>query len=226
MLKEVAEKRLAAIREFTDLGSGYKIAMRDLEIRGAGNLLGQAQSGHMEAVGYDLYCKMLNEAVLRLKGELKDEDEFDTTLDLDINAFIPSTYVYNEYQKLELYKRISSIESKDEMEDMTDELIDRFGEMPKAVYNLLYVAYLKSLAHHAYMTDVKQKGEKVSFEMKPDAAVDVEKIPVVLEEYKRELSFQAGKNPTFVLDLSKTKKVKQLEKIEHCVNSLNSLIIR
>ena len=226
LLKETAEKRLQAIREFTDLGSGYKIAMRDLEIRGAGNLLGQAQSGHMEAVGYDLYCKMLNEAVLRLKGELKDEDEFDTTLDLDINAFIPSTYVYNEYQKLELYKRISSIESKDEMEDMTDELIDRFGEMPKAVYNLLYVAYLKSLAHHAYMTDVKQKGEKVSFEMKPDAAVDVEKIPVVLEEYKRELSFQAGKNPTFVLDLSKTKKVKQLEKIEHCVNSLNSLIIR
>ena len=226
LLKETAEKRLQAIREFTDLGSGYKIAMRDLEIRGAGNLLGQAQSGHMEAVGYDLYCKMLNEAVLRLKGELKDEDEFDTTLDLDINAFIPSTYVYNEYQKLELYKRISSIESKDEMEDMTDELIDRFGEMPKAVYNLLYVAYLKSLAHHAYMTDVKQKGEKVSFEMKPDAAVDVEKIPVVLEEYKRELSFQAGKNPTFVLDLSKTKKVKQLEKIEHCVNSLNSLIIQ
>ena len=101
-----------------------------------------------------------------------------------------------------------------------------FGEMPKAVYNLLYVAYLKSLAHHAYMTDVKQKGEKVSFEMKPDAAVDVEKIPAILEEYKRELSFQAGKNPTFVLDLSKTKKVKQLEKIEHCVNSLNSLIIR
>ena len=142
------------------------------------------------------------------------------------DLFIPSTYVYNEYQKLELYKRISSIESKDEMEDMTDELIDRFGEMPKAVYNLLYVAYLKSLAHHAYMTDVKQKGEKVSFEMKPDAAVDVEKIPAILEEYKRELSFQAGKNPKFVLDLSKTKKVKQLEKIEHCVNSLNSLIIR
>ena len=226
LLKETAEKRLQAIREFTDLGSGYKIAMRDLEIRGAGNLLGQAQSGHMEAVGYDLYCKMLNEAVLKLKGELHEEEEFDTTLDLDISAFIPATYVYNEYQKLELYKRISSIESKDEMEDMTDELIDRFGEMPKAVYNLLYVAYLKALAHHAYMTDVKQKGEKILFEMKPDAAVDVEKIPEVLEEYKHELSFQAGKNPTFVLDLSKTKKVKQLEKIEHCVNSLNSLIIR
>ncbi len=105
--------------------------MRDLEIRGAGNLLGQAQSGHMEAVGYDLYCKMLNEAVLKLKGELGEEEEFDTTLDLDINAFIPVAYVYNEYQKLEFYKRISSIESKDEMEDMTDELIDRLEKCQK-----------------------------------------------------------------------------------------------
>lgn len=226
MLKETAEKRLQAIREFTDLGSGYKIAMRDLEIRGAGNLLGQAQSGHMEAVGYDLYCKMLNEAVLRLKGELREEDEFDTTLDLDINAFIPSSYVRNEYQKLELYKRISSIESKDEMEDMTDELIDRFGEMPRAVYHLLYVAYLKALAHHAYITDVKQKDTKIYFQMKTDAAVDVDHMFELLDQWKGELSFQAGKIPVFVLELSNTKKVKQLEKIEHCVNSLDSLIIQ
>lgn len=226
LLKETAEKRLQAIREFTDLGSGYKIAMRDLEIRGAGNLLGQAQSGHMEAVGYDLYCKMLNEAVLHLKGELQEEDEFDTALDLDMNAFIPSSYVRNEYQKLELYKRISSIESKDEMEDMTDELIDRFGEMPRAVYHLLYAAYLKALAHRAYITDVKQKDTKVSFLMKADAQVDVDHIFELLEEWKGELAFQAGKIPTFVLELSKTKKAKQLEKIEHCVNSLDSLIIR
>ncbi len=226
LLKETAEKRLQAIREFTDLGSGYKIAMRDLEIRGAGNLLGQAQSGHMEAVGYDLYCKMLNEAVLRLKGELREEDEFDTALDLDINAFIPSSYVHNEYQKLELYKRISSIESRDEMEDMTDELIDRFGEMPRAVYHLLYVAYLKSLAHRAYITDVKQKDTKIYFQMKADAAVDVDHIFELLDQWKGELTFQAGKIPTFVLELSKTKKMKQLEKIEHCVNSLDSLIIR
>lgn len=226
LLKETAEKRLQAIREFTDLGSGYKIAMRDLEIRGAGNLLGQAQSGHMEAVGYDLYCKMLNDAVMRLKGELTEEDEFETTLDLDINAFIPAAYVRNEYQKLELYKRISSIEIKDEMEDMTDELIDRFGELPKAVHNLLYVAYLKALAHKAYMTDVKQKDEKVFFEMKADAKVDVDRIPEVLNEHKGELSFRAGNIPTFVLNLEKIKKVKRLGKIEHCVNSLNSLIMR
>lgn len=226
LLKETAEKRLQAIREFTDLGSGYKIAMRDLEIRGAGNLLGQAQSGHMEAVGYDLYCKMLNDAVMRLKGNLTEEEEFETTLDLDVNAFIPSSYVKNEYQKLELYKRISSIENKDEMEDMTDELIDRFGELPKAVYNLLYAAFLKVLAHRAYISEVKQKKSEVFFGMRPNAKVDIDRIPEILEESKGELSFRPGKTPFFVLNLEKTRKCEELEKIEHCVNSLNSLIMR
>ena len=122
MLKEVAEKRLAAIREFTDLGSGFKIAMRDLEIRGAGNLLGESQSGHMAAVGYDLYCKMLNEAVSQLKGE-KEEADYATTIDLDIDAFIPESYIKNEYQKLDIYKRIAAIESEEEMDDMIEELI-------------------------------------------------------------------------------------------------------
>ena len=119
MLKEVAEKRLAAIREFTDLGSGFKIAMRDLEIRGAGNLLGESQSGHMAAVGYDLYCKMLNEAVSQLKGE-KEEADYTTTIDLDIDAFIPESYIKNEYQKLDIYKRIATIETEEEMDDTTE----------------------------------------------------------------------------------------------------------
>ena len=112
MLREVAEKRLAAIREFTDLGSGFKIAMRDLEIRGAGNLLGAEQHGHMEAVGYDLYCKMLNEAVKQLKGEMEEEETFTTTMDLNVDAFIPASYIPNEYQKLDVYKRIAAIESR------------------------------------------------------------------------------------------------------------------
>lgn len=226
LLKETAEKRLQAIREFTDLGSGYKIAMRDLEIRGAGNLLGEEQSGHMEAVGYDLYCKMLNDAVLRLKGELTEDTDFDTTLDLNIDAFLPSAYIRNEVEKLELYKRISSIETRDEMEDMQDELLDRFGDLPAAVVNLLHIALLKSMAHHAFMTDVKQKGEKVSFEMNPDANVQVEKIPDVLSQFPKELSVSAGEHPVFVLDLSSAKKSEWLSKIEHCVNSLDALIIR
>ena len=106
MLKEVAEKRLAAIREYTELGSGIKVAMRDLEIRGAGNLLGEAQSGHMEAVGYDLYCKMLNEAVLTLKGEQPEEESFETSLELQVDAFIPATYIRSEFQKLDMLSLI------------------------------------------------------------------------------------------------------------------------
>ena len=132
MLKEVAEKRLAAIKEFTELGSGFKISMRDLEIRGAGNLLGARQHGHMEAVGYDLYCKMLNEAVKRLKGEKVENDEFETNIDLKMDAFIPADYIPNEFQKLDVYKRIAEIETEPERDDMVDELIDRFGEIGRA----------------------------------------------------------------------------------------------
>ncbi|MBQ1608723.1 MAG: DEAD/DEAH box helicase, partial [Lachnospiraceae bacterium] len=142
MLKEVAEKRLAAIREFTDLGSGFKIAMRDLEIRGAGNMLGEAQSGHMEAVGYDLYCKLLNEAVRKEKGENVMED-FETSVDIALDAFIPPAYIEDEEQKLEIYKRIAGVETEEEQDEMIDELIDRFGEPPKAVQNLLFVARLR-----------------------------------------------------------------------------------
>ena len=112
MLKEVAEKRLSAIREFSDLGSGFKIAMKDLEIRGAGNLLGEQQHGHMEAVGYDLYCKMLNEAVKSAKGETVEES-FDTSIDIELDAYIPNGYIANEYQKLDIYKRIAAIENEE-----------------------------------------------------------------------------------------------------------------
>ena len=145
MLREVAEKRLSAIREFTELGSGFKIAMRDLEIRGAGNLLGAQQHGHMEAVGYDLYCKMLNESVRALKGEASPTEEYNTAIDLDVDAFIPDTYIKNEIQKLDIYKRIAGIETEAEYDDMLEELVDRFGEPPKPVQNLLQVAGLKSM---------------------------------------------------------------------------------
>ena len=156
MLKEVAEKRLAAIREYTELGSGIKVAMRDLEIRGAGNLLGEAQSGHMEAVGYDLYCKMLNEAVLTLKGEQPEEESFETSLELQVDAFIPATYIRSEFQKLDMYKRIAGIENAEEYADMQEEMIDRFGELPNAAENLLRVALHKAEAHRAGITQIVQ----------------------------------------------------------------------
>ena len=149
LLKEEAEKRLQAIREFTELGSGIKIAMRDLEIRGAGNVLGAEQHGHMEAVGYDLYCKMLNQAVLALKGEETEEESYATSVECDIDAYIPAAYIKNEYQKLDIYKRISAIETEDEYMDMQDELLDRFGDIPKSVENLLVIARVRALAQKA-----------------------------------------------------------------------------
>ncbi len=197
LLKEVAEKRLSAIREFTDLGSGIKIAMRDLEIRGAGNLLGEAQSGHMEAVGYDLYCKMLNEAVLRLKGG-EVEESFNTSIDLNIDAYIPESYIRNEYQKLDIYKRIAAIENEEELDDMTEELIDRFGDIPKKVQQLLHIAALKALAHSAYVTAVEQKGDSIRFTMYERAKIDPQKIPALLAAYRNSLVFRTEEPPYFL----------------------------
>lgn len=197
LLKEVAEKRLSAIREFTDLGSGIKIAMRDLEIRGAGNLLGEAQSGHMEAVGYDLYCKMLNEAVRQLKGR-PEAETFTTLIDLNVDAYIPEYYIKNEYQKLDIYKRIAAIESEEELEDMTEELIDRFGDIPKKVQQLLVIASLKSLAHSVYVTAIEQKGEEIRFTMYEKAKIDPSGIPKFLDSYKNDLIFRAEEPPYFL----------------------------
>ena len=197
LLREEAEKRLQAIREFTELGSGIKIAMRDLEIRGAGNVLGAEQHGHMEAVGYDLYCKLLNQAVQALRGKREAADEFETVVDCDINAYIPSSYIKNEYQKLDIYKRISGIENEDEYMDMQDELMDRFGELPASVENLLKVAELKAMARRAYVTEVKVNRQEVRLTMYPGAKLNIEGIPKLVQEYGGNLRFQMGDLPYF-----------------------------
>lgn len=213
MLKEVAEKRLHAIREFTDLGSGFKIAMRDLEIRGAGNLLGAEQHGHMQAVGYDLYCKMLDEAVKEEKG-LKKQEDFETSIDLELNAFIPPKYIPNEYQKLDIYKRIAGIESEEEYEDMLEELLDRFGDPPKAVQNLLAIASLKALAHKAYVKEIKQNGTDVKITMFERAKLNPAGFPAVLAKYKNNLKMKLEDVPYFMVSLKGRKPREVLDVLE------------
>ena len=223
MLKEVAEKRLQAIKEFTDLGSGFKIAMRDLEIRGAGNLLGERQHGHMEAVGYDLYCKMLNEAVKTLKGTKKLAEDFNTYVDMDVDAFIPPSYIVNEAQKLDIYKRIASLENEAECEDMKAELLDRFGNVPKSVDNLIRISLIRVQAHERYVTEIKGKVGCITFYMEPYAPVHVEKLPQLLDKYKNTLQFSAKGTPNFVL---KYKKYGLVEKEADLMISLTQRILK
>ena len=199
MLKETAEKRLAAIREYTDLGSGFKIAMRDLELRGAGNLLGAQQHGHMNAVGYDLYCKMLNEAVKEAKG-IHTMEDFETSVDLNVDAYIPDSYISNEFQKLDIYKRIAGIETQQDYDDMLEELLDRFGEPGKAVLNLLAIAKLKAIAHQGYVTEIKQTGKIVRFTHYEKARLNTEGFPALMQKYRRGLQFKNEQEPKFILE--------------------------
>ena len=199
MLKETAEKRLAAIREYTDLGSGFKIAMRDLELRGAGNLLGAQQHGHMNAVGYDLYCKMLNEAVKEAKG-IHTMEDFETSVDLNVDAYIPDSYISNEFQKLDIYKRIAGIETQQDYDDMLEELLDRFGEPGKAVLNLLAIAKLKAIAHQGYVTEIKQTGKTVRFTLYEKARLNTKGFPALMQKYRRGLQFKNEQEPKFILE--------------------------
>ena len=226
MLKEVAEKRLAAIREYTELGSGFKIAMRDLEIRGAGNLLGEAQHGHMEAVGYDLYCKMLNEAVKQAKG-IETEESFETAVDIDTDAYIPMPYIPNEAQKLDIYKRIAGIENSEEREEMLEELIDRFGEPPKSVENLLTLAEYKAKAHRLYFTEVTQKGDEIKFTLFERARVNPAKIPEFVAGYGGRMRFCADKKtPCFFyrLKMNSRQKESAMEAVEAVLAGANMLL--
>lgn len=223
MLKETAEKRLKAIREFTDLGSGYKIAVRDLEIRGAGNLLGADQSGHMAAVGYDLYCKMLNDAILRQKGEIVEE-EYTTTIELPVDGYIPSAYVKNEMTKLELYKRISGVWTKEDHEDMLDELTDRFGEPPQEVLNLLLIAQIKAQAHDAFITSITYKNKQVHIEMAPGVKVKMDCLDAFLAKYLNNIRVVAGSNSGFVVDLEKKSLKNFIHDLESIIADINELI--
>ena len=206
MLKEVAEKRLHAIREYSDLGSGFKIAMRDMEIRGVGTLLGQRQHGHMQAVGYHLYCKMLNEAVLRMKGESKAaKEDFETVADLQIDAYIPDTYIKNEALKLDIYRRIAAVENEAEQEDMLEELIDRFGDPPRSVLNLLEITRLRGQAHELYIREIKGRTDQITFIMYEKAGIDAARIPELIERMKGAMVFRRSEPVQFIYTINSQK---------------------
>ena len=202
VLSEEASARLQAIREFTAFGSGFKIAMRDLEIRGAGNFLGAEQHGHMEAVGYDLYCRLLDEEVRRLQGETVEED-FETTIDLSINAYLPDFYIPNEEQRLEMYQKISAIRDTEDFFDVQDELLDRFGEMPRAAGMLLETALLKARAHRLGMESITQKTGTVLFAFRPNAGVEPARLTALLARDKSRYLFSAGASPYLTVKLKK-----------------------
>ena len=173
----------------------------------------------MNAVGYDLYCKMLSEAVKEAKG-IHTMEDFETTIDLTIDAFIPDTYISNEYQKLDIYKRIAGIESQQDYDDMLEELLDRFGEMPKAVLNLLAIARMKALAHLSYVTEIKQLGRDMRITLYEKAHIDPAGIPVLMQKYRRGLQFKAEQEPKFIY----TPQGRPLEALTDFLTELNSLV--
>ena len=223
LVREQAEKRLKAIREFTDLGSGYRIAMRDLEIRGAGNLLGAEQSGHMEAVGYELYNRMLKEAIDAMSGE-KEEKEFITTADLSVDAYIPESYIENETEKLYWYKRISNITSEEDRADMIDEVTDRYGDLPSSMLMLMDVALLRSKAHEAFISSIEQKGDRIRFVMSDTARVRVEEVDGFMKSYRGRMRLEPGTEPAFVWDAGRIGKKELLTGIEEVTAGIKELL--
>ena len=197
VLTEVAEKRLNAIRDFAQFGSGFKIAMRDLEIRGAGNLLGAEQSGHMIDVGYDMYMKLLSEAVLEARG-IQPPQRADCSADLAVAANIPDRYIPASEQRMDIYRRIALIRSEEEADDLTDELIDRFGDPPPGVNALIHVALLRGEAGRAGITDISQKQGYLRFTVKD---FDMEKVSALyaMPQYKGRLKVEAGSKPCLSL---------------------------
>ena len=201
VLSEIAEKRLSAIREYAEFGSGFKIAMRDLEIRGAGDLLGAEQSGHMLSVGYDMYLKLLEDAVLEERGE-KALQEPECTADLNVTANIAKNYVTSGEQRMDLYRRMAAIRTDADAEDLLDEIVDRYGDPPKGVMNLIAIALLRARAASAGITEITQKDAVISFTL---AAMDFSAISAVCGEaaYRSRLMFSAGKAPALTLKLKK-----------------------
>lgn len=217
ILTEVAEKRLKAIKDFTELGSGFKIAMRDLEIRGAGNIMGSSQHGHMATVGYDLYCRMLEDTIKLIKGEIEQEP-IETTVEIKIDAYIPNEYITNETQKIEVYKKIASIDSYDYMVELKEELEDRFKKIPHTVYNLMNIAYLKSLAKSIGIIEIKEVKQEILISFENKKFITKEMVTGLLDKYMNRIIFKIGDTPTIAYKIKESKKEDLIDNLIELIN--------
>ena len=201
MLSEVADKRLKAIKEFTEFGSGFKIAMRDLEIRGAGSLIGEIQHGHLEEVGYDTYCRILDE-VLKEEQGLKVEEDISCQIDLNVTSFIPDSFISDQNQKIEIYQDIALCKNEEDISNVIDEIIDRFGNMPNEIENLLEISRIKQLAKEKYLTKIQSRGNSVVFTY-DSTKFDNNSLSDIIKKYGNRIKFSAGLKPMITLKLEK-----------------------
>lgn len=220
VLTEVAEKRLKTLKDFTELGSGFKVAMKDLEIRGAGNLVGEAQHGQMSVVGYDLYCKMLEDAIKILKGEIEKE-EVNTIVDIKIDAYIKNSYIEDENQKIEIYKKISCIENKKDMKFVKDELIDRFSNVPLEVQNLIKISYIRALGKKIGFSQIKEINDEVLFEYDDNEYMTKKQFDYIVNNFSNEIVFGKEEKIKFFYNVEGEDKNIILDKF---INLLENLI--
>ena len=201
MLSEVADKRLKAIKEFTEFGSGFKIAMRDLEIRGAGSLVGEIQHGHLEEVGYDTYCRILDE-VLKEEQGLKVEEEIECQIDLNVTSYIPDEFIQDQNQKIEIYQDIALCRTEEDISNVIDEIIDRFGNMPNEIENLLEISRIKRLAKEKYLVKIQSKRDAVVFTYNNNK-FDNSSLSDLIEKYGNRIKFSSGIKPMITLKIEK-----------------------
>ncbi|MBQ2916873.1 MAG: hypothetical protein IJE59_01645 [Clostridia bacterium] len=204
LINEVAEKRLKAIKEFTEFGSGFKIAMRDLEIRGAGSLIGEMQHGHMDQVGYDTYCKLLDEVVKEMKG-IEIEEDIDVSIDINVSSYIPDSYIENQSQKIEVYQNIALCSTEEDIKNIEEDILDRFGKMPKEIINLLEIAKIKGMCNKLGITKINQKQNNIVFNFNPESFImDIDRI---IKKYKNRVRFSPARQPYITYKLESSENV-------------------
>lgn len=223
ILAETAEKRLKAMKEFTELGSGFKIAMRDLEIRGAGNMMGSAQHGHMAAIGYDLYCRMLEDAIKQYKGD-EDFHLIETIIEIKVDAYVPNSYIQDEVQKIEVYKKIAAIDTKEEFFDVQEELEDRYSNIPESVDNLMIIAYLKSIAKQIGIIEIKDRVQFVNIKFENKDRISEKLLTSLIKDYNKNVIFKNDENPTIVYNIKDIKRDDVLKNLVKLLEYMKSIV--